>query len=208
MRPFYIIIKLGKILHSCHSPSLSYFLATYIVLILSISIWKSEADVWLCCMPIVQAHCPLPFLPFQVGKLGQRMGQIDWKVISFNLSCPPKIRQNISVLWVLANLQLLNDIGGGQEVLRVIYPAVAKTELIQKTWRIECSSTFLKRLESDDRLKLSHVKLVCSRCMMEARRGRVSRSTAEGYIASHRDTHDNFDSRLLSSPTEQFEHSR
>merc|ERR1719500_1745181 len=39
--------------------------------------------------------------------------------------------------------------------------------------------------------------------MMEVTRGRVSRSTAEGYIASHRETQDNFDSRLLSSPTEQ-----
>ena len=50
---------------------------------------------------------------------------------------------------------------------------------------------------------LVKVKLVCSCRMMEVTRGRVSRSTAEGYIASHRETQDNFDSRLLSSPTEQ-----
>ena len=63
--------------------------------------------------------------------------------------------------------------------------------------------------ESDVVQKLSQLKLVCSNWKMEGatRRGRVSRSTAEGYIASHRETHDNFDSRLLSSPTEQFEHS-
>ena len=58
----------------------------------------------------------------------------------------------------------------------------------------------LKYIFQSDLVK---VKLVCSCRMMEVTRGRVSRSTAEGYIASHRETQDNFDSRLLSSPTEQ-----
>jgi len=44
-----------------------------------------------------------------------------------------------------------------------------------------------------------------SPCMMEPSRGRGMSRTAEGYIASHAATQDNFDSRLLASPTEQFE---
>ena len=49
------------------------------------------------------------------------------KLLILNLSFPHKNRQYISVVWHLASLQFLNEIGGGKEISRVILPAVAKT---------------------------------------------------------------------------------
>ena len=68
---------------------------------------------------------PMSFLPLE--SLDGKWDKSIEKLSILNLSFPHKIRQNISVLWHLASLQFLNEIGGGQEISRVILPAVAKT---------------------------------------------------------------------------------
>ena len=143
MRSSNVTIKLGKIPRSIVQACLILFPP---MLYSSFKASASDKARHMCncvaCMHANCPYCPSPFLPFQVGKHGQQTGQLNWKVVNLNLGFAQEVRQNISVLWVLASLQLLNDIGGEQEVSRVILPAVARNRAYQylvdaKNWMFD-----------------------------------------------------------------------
>ena len=66
------------------------------------------------------------FYLFKLESMASKRDNSIEKLSIINLGFAQEVRQSISVLWVLVSLQLLNDIGGGQEVSRVILPAVAR----------------------------------------------------------------------------------
>ena len=84
MRSSNVTIKLGKIPRSIVQACLILFPP---MLYSSFKASASDKARHMCncvaCMHANCPYCPSPFLPFQVGKHGQQLGQLDWKVVNY-----------------------------------------------------------------------------------------------------------------------------